>query len=53
MLRTNVSRESGLMTEEAHCYVAVGKEYASRGAIEHSQDEYGGRLLQHLQTRRD
>jgi hypothetical protein len=28
------------MTDEARHYVAVGKEYASHGAVEHSKDEY-------------
>ena len=40
ILRTNVKRESDLMTDEARHYVAVGKEYARHGHVEHSQDEY-------------
>jgi transposase-like protein len=40
VLRTNVRRESDLMTDEAKQYKAVGKEYASHGAVEHSKDEY-------------
>jgi transposase-like protein len=40
VLRTNVRRESNLMTDEANQYKAVGKEYASHGAVEHSKDEY-------------
>jgi transposase-like protein len=40
ILRTNIRRESDLMTDEARQYVGVGKEYARHGAVEHSQDEY-------------
>jgi transposase-like protein len=40
IVRANVRRESDLMTDEARHYVAVGKEYASHGTVEHSQDEY-------------
>jgi transposase-like protein len=40
ILRTNVSRESSLMTDEANQYKAVGNEYASHGAVNHSQEEY-------------
>lgn len=40
ILRTNIRRESDLMTDEALHYRAVGKEFASHGAVTHSKDEY-------------
>jgi transposase-like protein len=40
ILRTNVRRESDLMTDEAQQYKAVGQEYASHGRVAHSEDEY-------------
>lgn len=40
IVRENVKRESRLMTDEARHYVAVGKEFADHGAVEHSKYEY-------------
>jgi transposase-like protein len=40
ILRTNVRRETGLMTDQAAWYKAVGREYASHGTVDHSKDEY-------------
>jgi hypothetical protein len=38
--RTNISRESNLMTDTAPWYKGVGKEFASHGMVDHSRDEY-------------
>jgi transposase-like protein len=40
ILRTNIRRESNLMTDEARHYVGVGKEYASHESVNHKADEY-------------
>lgn len=40
LVRKNIARETNLMTDEARHYVAVGKEFNSHGAVEHSADEY-------------
>ena len=40
IVRANIKREARLMTDEARHYVAVGKEFAAHGAVEHSRDEY-------------
>ncbi len=40
ILRTNISRESHLMTDEATWYTKVGKEFASHGTVNHSIEEY-------------
>jgi transposase-like protein len=40
ILRTNVRRESKLMTDEANQYKAVGKEFASHDAVNHGTEEY-------------
>jgi transposase-like protein len=40
IIRTNVRRESDLMTDQASWYKSVGKEFASHGSVEHSKDEY-------------
>lgn len=40
IVRTNIKRESDLMTDEARTYVNLGKEFASHGSVEHSADEY-------------
>ena len=40
ILRANIRRESGLMTDEANQYKAVGQEFASHGAVNHSKAEY-------------
>jgi transposase-like protein len=40
IVRENIRRESDLMTDEANQYKAVGKEYASHGAVHHAKDEY-------------
>jgi len=40
IVRANIARETRLMTDEARHYVAVGKEFAEHGAVEHSADEY-------------
>jgi transposase-like protein len=40
ILRTNVRRESRLMTDEANQYKAVGKEFATHDAVYHGAEEY-------------
>lgn len=40
IIRTNVRRESDMMTDEARLYVNMGKEFASHGTVEHSAHEY-------------
>jgi transposase-like protein len=40
IMRTNISRESRLMTDEARHYMEVGREYSEHGAVNHSQEEY-------------
>jgi hypothetical protein len=40
IIRTNVSRESHLMTDEASWYKSVGSEFASHGTVNHKIDEY-------------
>ena len=40
VVRANISREARLMTDEARHYVAVGKEFAEHGTVEHSAEEY-------------
>jgi transposase-like protein len=40
IMRKNIIRKSNLMTDEARHYQAVGKEYASHEAVEHSKEEW-------------
>lgn len=40
VVRANISREARLMTDEARHYVAVGKEFAEHGSVEHGAEEY-------------
>jgi transposase-like protein len=40
ILRANIRRESGLMTDEARHYMEVGREYASHDAVNHGEEEY-------------
>jgi transposase-like protein len=40
IVRENIDRETRLMTDQARHYVAVGKEFAEHGAVEHDKDEY-------------
>jgi hypothetical protein len=40
IVRENIRRESRLMTDKAHHYRAVGKEFAEHGTVAHEQDEY-------------
>jgi transposase-like protein len=37
---TQVSRKSHLMTDEAHVYDKIGKEFASHSTVNHSKEEY-------------
>lgn len=40
IVRANIRRESDLMTDEANQYRALGKEFASHGAVHHAAKEY-------------
>jgi hypothetical protein len=40
ILRKNISRESGLMTDEARHYMEVGREFDSHDAVNHGKEEY-------------
>lgn len=40
IVRQNVSRESKLMTDEARHYMALGQEFDSHSAVNHSENEY-------------
>jgi transposase-like protein len=40
ILRTNLRRESDLMTDEARHYMEVGREFASHDAVNHGEKEY-------------
>lgn len=40
ILRQNIRRESGLMTDEANVYKEVGREFESHGAVNHKAKEY-------------
>jgi transposase-like protein len=41
IVRTNVRRESRLMSDEARQYVGIGKEFAEHGAVNHGAYEWG------------
>jgi transposase-like protein len=40
IVRTNIRRESDLMTDEARVYVNLGKEFSTHGRVVHSEDQY-------------
>jgi hypothetical protein len=40
IVRTNISRESRLMTDESKLYTKVGEEFASHRTVTHSAGEY-------------
>jgi hypothetical protein len=40
IVRTNIRRESRLMTDEGKHYKEVGREFAQHGTVAHSEDEY-------------
>lgn len=40
IIRKNVERDSGLMTDDARWYKGIGKKFASHGAVNHSEGEY-------------
>ena len=40
ILKANIAKESGLMTDEHSSYKEVGGEFASHDAVNHSKDEY-------------
>jgi hypothetical protein len=40
IIRANISRETALNTDDARHYMAVGREFASHEAVNHSADEY-------------
>jgi transposase-like protein len=40
ILKANIAKESGLMTDEHTSYKEVGREFVSHDAVNHSKDEY-------------
>jgi hypothetical protein len=40
IIRTNIRRESDLMTDAAPWYKGIGQKFASHGTVEHTADEY-------------
>ncbi len=40
ILRENVAREAKLMTDQAHWYKSIGREFASHDAVQHNIGEY-------------
>jgi transposase-like protein len=40
ILRENIAREARLMTDEAHRYKRIGREFAEHGSVNHGKDEY-------------
>lgn len=43
ILRENIAREARLMTDEAHRYKRVGREFAEHSSVNHANDEYVSR----------
>jgi len=43
ILRENIAREARLMTDEAHRYKRIGREFAAHGSVNHSKDEWVSR----------
>jgi transposase-like protein len=43
IVRSNLSRESHVVTDEAARYAHLGNEFANHSAVDHSRDEYGYR----------
>jgi len=41
IVRSNIAKESRFMTDEAHIYKRVGKQFVSHGRVEHAAKEYG------------
>ena len=41
LVRSNIARESRLMTDEAKRYESIGREFASHDVVGHSRKEYG------------
>jgi transposase-like protein len=50
ILYTNVRRDSRLITDEAKFYIPAGREFASHGHVNHSQDEYVSRTDRTIHT---
>jgi transposase-like protein len=40
ILKANIAKESGFMTDEARHYMEPGRDFASHDAVNHSKDEY-------------
>ena len=40
VMQVNIDKSSALMTDEAHWYKAVGREFASHDAVKHREEEY-------------
>jgi transposase-like protein len=41
IVRANIAKEAMLMSDEAHIYKKVGKDFAFHGRVEHTKGEYG------------
>jgi len=50
LVKKHVDTDSILMTDDAHCYVNVGKEYAAHEVVNHSMDEYVREKVWHTNT---
>jgi transposase-like protein len=40
IIRTNLRRESDLMTDKAQQYIGIGREFGSHASVDHSQEEW-------------
>lgn len=50
IIRTNLRRESDLMTDSASWYKGIGQEFASHNSVDHSKDEYAREGYIHSNT---
>lgn len=50
LVKKHVDTDSILMTDDAHCYKNVGKEFAAHEIVNHSMDEYVREKIWHTNT---
>jgi len=50
LVKIHVDTDSILMTDDANCYVEVGKEFAAHEVVNHSMDEYVREKVWHTNT---
>ena len=50
LVKKHVDTDSILMTDDAHCYKNVGKEFAAHEVVNHSMDEYVREKVWHTNT---